>query len=154
MVWKYFKVDEKDENYAICTIRGYGKGISQGLPHSTTPLLRHLQVVSTELPKKDHLLKEVSPNRPSSSCQRLSAGTADHTMRCVMLQSYGQQLHAALSSLQMMLVFVFSVQNLTQHFQFPSGKLLQLVLQSCISVQSEYLLCSYPLGRHGILCLC
>ena len=44
-----------------------------------------LELVSTELPKKDHLLKEVSPNRPSSSCQGLSAGTAEYTVRCVML---------------------------------------------------------------------
>ena len=44
-----------------------------------------LQVVSTELPKKDHLLQEVSPNKASSSCQGPSAGTADHTIRCVML---------------------------------------------------------------------
>ena len=46
-----------------------------------------LQVVSTELPKMDHLLKEMSTNRPSSSWQRLSTRIAEHTMRCVMLLS-------------------------------------------------------------------
>ena len=69
------------------------KGVDRGSAEDCLIVPLHysgiLQVVSTELPKMGHLLKEVSPNRPSFSCQRLSARIADHTMRCVMLLSYG-----------------------------------------------------------------
>ena len=69
------------------------EGVDRGSVEDSLMVALHysgiLQVVSTELPKMDHLLKEVSPNRPSSNCLRLSARIADHTMRCVMLLSYG-----------------------------------------------------------------
>ena len=154
MVWKYFKVDEKDENYAICTIRGCGQRISQGLPHGTTPLLRHLASSKHRITKDGPSVERGEPKQTKLQLPKtISWNSRPYNEMCNSLVLW---IAAAGHPFQFVNDASFCL-FCTKHnpaCPVPQRKAVAARAAKLCERAVEYLLHSYLLGRCGMLCLC